>query len=602
MLLDALSVAPSRPPVPEWGSDVIAELLRRLGVEYAALNPGASFRGIHDSLVNYNANQRPGVILCNHEEVAVAIAHGYAKVRGRAMAAIVHSNVGLMHATMGVFNAWVDRAPVLVLGATGPMDSTRRRPWIDWIHTSHAQGELVRDFSKWDHQPSSIAAIPEAMLRAWQVVHTEPRGPVYLCFDAGLQEQQLDPLQPVALPDIGRYSLPEPIPPPDAAIAQTARWLVEAEFPVILAGSVADAWDDLVALAELLGAPVATDAKSPASFPSAHPLCRPGGRSRTGDDVSDVLRQADVVLALERVDPTGTLRAAGYEPPRQAGPPSWPRVINISMQPYAVRSWAADYEELPAADLTITADAAVSVTALRHAVDRLVTDQPAAAGRAQARLLRHRAEREQLEAAWAETARRRYAEQPISITRLAIELNDAVGDRQPETILAKAPNSWPHGIWDCSRPGSFLGGDGGAGLGSGPGLSVGAALGARGSGQPVLSVLGDGDTLMAPSALWTAAHHSLPLLIVVANNQSYFNDEEHQERVARARSRPVENRWIGQRMDHPAVDFAGLARTLGVEGFGPVSAPAELGSELAAALAAVDAGRPALVDVRIKPR
>jgi thiamine pyrophosphate-dependent acetolactate synthase large subunit-like protein len=602
MLLDALSVAPSRPPVPEWGSDVVAEMLRRLDVEYAALNPGASFRGIHDSLVNYNANQQPGVILCNHEEVAVAIAHGYAKVRGRAMAAIVHSNVGLMHATMGIFNAWVDRVPVLVLGATGPMDSTRRRPWIDWIHTSYAQGELVRDFSKWDHQPSSIAAIPEAMLRAWQVVHTEPRGPVYLCFDAGLQEQQLDAARPPALPDLARYPLPEPVAPPPEAIAQAADWLVRAESPVLLAGSVAEAWDDLVALAELLGAPVATDAKSPASFPASHPLCRPGARSRTGDDVTDVLREADVVLALERVDPTGTLRAAGLEPPLQGGSQRWPRFVNCSMQPYAVRAWAADYEELPPADLAITANASRCVTALRHAVERRVRDDPAAARRAEARLLHHRGVREQLETEWAELARRRHDEQPISITRLATELKAAFGERQGGVIVARAPNSWPPGIWAYDRPGSSLGGDGGAGLGSGPGIAVGAALGARGSGRPVVSVLGDGDTLMAPSALWTAAHHSLPVLVVVANNQSYFNDEEHQERVARVRSRPVENRWVGQRMDHPAVDFAGLARGLGVEGFGPVSKPDELGSQLAAAVRAVDDGRPALVDVRIKPR
>ena len=186
-------------------------MVRQLGIEYIALNPGASYRGFHDSLVNYNGNEQPGMILCNHEEVAVSIAHGYAKQSGRAMAAIVHSNVGLLHASMAIFNAWVDRVPLLVLGATGPMDSTQRRPWIDWIHTAYAQGEVVRDYTKWEHQPASIEAIPEALLRAWHAALSEPGGPVYVCFDAGLQEQRLDPNRPVLLPDVARYPLPGPI-------------------------------------------------------------------------------------------------------------------------------------------------------------------------------------------------------------------------------------------------------------------------------------------------------------------------------------------------------------------------------------------------------
>src|SRR5215216_5050647 len=180
-------------PGDYWGSDAAALMLREIGLPYVALNPGASYRGLHDSLVNLLGNRGPQMLLCLHEEHAVAIAHGYFKATGRPMGAIVHSNVGLMHATMAIFNAWCDRVPVFVLGATGPMDSTLRRPWIDWIHTSYGQGAMVRDFTKWEHQPASVAAIPEAMLRAWRTMLAEPLGPVYLCFDAGLQEQRLDP-------------------------------------------------------------------------------------------------------------------------------------------------------------------------------------------------------------------------------------------------------------------------------------------------------------------------------------------------------------------------------------------------------------------------
>ena len=144
-----------------FGSDVVAETLRALDIPYIALNPGASYRGLHDSLVNYLGNERPQMLLCLHEESAIAIAHGYAKVTGRAMATAVHSNVGLMHGTMAIFNAWCDRMPVIVLGATGPVDAPHRRPWIDWIHTANGQGGAVRDFTKWEHQPASPEAIPE---------------------------------------------------------------------------------------------------------------------------------------------------------------------------------------------------------------------------------------------------------------------------------------------------------------------------------------------------------------------------------------------------------------------------------------------------------
>jgi thiamine pyrophosphate-dependent acetolactate synthase large subunit-like protein len=607
--LDQPTVAPTRPPLPEWGSDVAAEMLRRLGVEYAALNPGASYRGLHDSLVNYNGNEQPGMILCNHEEVAVSVAHGYAKQSGRAMAAIVHSNVGLLHASMAIFNAWVDRVPLLVLGATGPMDSTQRRPWIDWIHTAYAQGEVVRDYTKWEHQPASVEAIPEALLRAWHAALSEPSGPVYVCFDAGLQEQRLNPNRPVLFPDVARYPLPGPIEPPPGAVEEAARWLTAAEFPVILLGQSGrgeQAWNELVALAEALGAAVLMDSKSPASFPTSHPLHQAGLANRGGAEFAEVLRRADVVLALEPIDPAGTLRAAAQEGGGQARGGDrevrWPRLINVSLEPFALRSWSADFEELPPADLPILANVERIVSALLERVRRALADDPAAHRRAADRTDAHRARRRRLEAAWAERRAAVWDQTPISLTRAVAELRTALDERYEQAITVRVPLNWPDGVWEFERPGSYLGGDGGAGLGSGPGMSVGAALAARGSGRPVVSVLGDGDLLMAPTALWTAAHHEIPVLIVVANNRSYFNDEEHQERMARVRNRPVENRWIGQRIDDPPVDFAGIARDFGVEGFGPVSDPADLARVYAGAVAALAEGRPALVDVRIAPR
>src|SRR6187455_554033 len=197
---EATGLAAFDRPVPAgvnaagFGSDVVADALRATDIPYIALNPGASYRGFHDSLVNYLGNERPQMLLCLHEESAVAIAHGYAKASGRMMGVVLHSNVGLMHGSMAIFNAWCDRVPMLILGATGPWDAAKRRPWIDWIHTSSDQGALVRDYTKWDNQPASVPAAYEALLRAVQIADTAPRGPTYVNLDAALQEAKVGPL------------------------------------------------------------------------------------------------------------------------------------------------------------------------------------------------------------------------------------------------------------------------------------------------------------------------------------------------------------------------------------------------------------------------
>src|SRR6267142_4117706 len=228
---------------PGFGSDVVAETLRDLDIPYIALNPGASYRGLHDSLVNHLGNAAPQMLLCLHEESAIAIAHGPAKVTGRAMAAAVHSNVGLMHGTMAVFNAWCDRMPVMILGATGPVDAVKRRPWIDWIHTTRDQGALVRHYTKWDDQPASPGAARESLLRAWWLANATPQGPVYINLDAEMQEARLpEPLPPI---DIQRFIPPLDSGPAPELVRQAADMLAGAKHPLILAGRVSrdlDAW------------------------------------------------------------------------------------------------------------------------------------------------------------------------------------------------------------------------------------------------------------------------------------------------------------------------------------------------------------------------
>src|SRR5207302_1064544 len=181
LVTTAAESAEGRRSQAEYGSDLVAEMIRSLEIPYVSLNPGASYRGIHDSFVNF-AGGGPEIVLCCHEEIAVAVAHGYARATGKPMVAAIHDVVGLQHATMGVYHAWCARLPVIVVGGTGPMAAENRRPNTDWLHTALVQGNAVRDYVKWDDQPASIAAIPESIMRAYRIAMTEPCGPVYLCF------------------------------------------------------------------------------------------------------------------------------------------------------------------------------------------------------------------------------------------------------------------------------------------------------------------------------------------------------------------------------------------------------------------------------------
>jgi thiamine pyrophosphate-dependent acetolactate synthase large subunit-like protein len=414
---------------------------------------------------------------------------------------------------------------------------------------------------------------------------------VYVDLDAGIQEQRLS--EPIELPDPEHFPVPRaPVADPQL-LREAARWLAEARFPVILPGRIAPtetAWNDLIGLAEALGAAVLLDRRASGAFPTRHHLCQSGVGNRAAREAADVLQQADVVLALERIDPAGQLRGTS------------PRLINVSLEPMLMSSWVADYQELPRAALPLLSTPEAALSTLRDDVARLMADKPELQRRAEQRTAAHRTRRQSLEAAWAEARARVWDQTPVSTSRVLGELRAALGDRFDDTVLAYMPQAWQDGAWDFSKPGAYLGGDGGAGVGAGPGLTVGAALGAAESGRPVVGLVGDGGMLMTPTALWTAAHHRIPALLVVMNNQSYYNDEEHQERVAVTRGRPVENRWVGQRMAEPPVDFAALARSLGVEGFGPVFSPDDVRTAMDGAVRAMGAGRPALVEVRISPR
>ena len=580
-----------------YGSDLIVDLLKALQVEYAALNPGATFRGLHDSIVNYGGNALPQIIQCCHEEIAVAIAHGYGKAKGRTMAAIVHDLVGLLHATMAVYIAWLDRAPALVLGATGPMAVERRRPWIDWIHTALVQGQAVRHYVKWDDQPASPESIVESLIRGHRIAMTEPRGPVYVCFDAALQEQRLTEAMP--LPDIGRFAPPGPVQGDPHALEVAARWLIESAHPVVLAdyvGRSRAAVRALVELAELLTLPV-IDLGSRFNFPNTHPLDLTGAED-------DLLPQADLVLALDIFDlqkALGTVDRTTRHARRLVREGT--KIIHVSLNDLALRAWAQDYGRLQPVDLAITADTAAALPALTSLC------RSAARGGEKERKDRGRERRAALEEMrrrmrdrWRGAAERVRGARPVSWPRLAEDLWEVV-KHEDWVLVNRTLRGWTRRLWDWTDPSQYVGALMGGGVGYGVGHAMGAALAYRGTGKLCIDLQPDGDFLYTPSALWTAAHHRIPLLIVMFNNRSYFNDEDHQVLMAKARGRPVENAHIGLRIDDPAVDFAGLARSFGIHAEGPIEDPAELRPALERAVRRVkQEQQPALVDVVTQSR
>ena len=577
-------------PRAEWGSDVVVDLLKAFEVEYIAINPGATFRGLHDSLVNYGGNHAPEIILCNHEEIAVALAHGYARAKGKPMAAAVHNIVGLQHASMAIYNAWADRLPVIVLGGTGPMDSTNRRPWIDWVHTANVQGNLVRDFVKWDDQPGSVEAVSESFIRAYRLATTDPQGPVYICYDADVQEKKLDSEVAVSL---DRYPAPLPLQAPEAGFDKTIRWLLEAKKPVILAdwvGRREAGFNALRELAEMLGAPV-LDQFGRFNFSVQHPLNLTGQSEK-------VIPQADLILALDVPDFEGATARRGQERGTRRATSLiavGAKVINVSLDDLLVGAWATDFNRLRQADLMIVADTSVFLPDL---VRRL---------RAQSKFADMRdtiaARRTEWEKTYAtkktsleEELKNKWDEKPVSMTRIYAELGEAL--KNEDWVLTNGTSQTKENFYlPASKFNQILGKYKGGGLGYGLPASLGAALAHKGSGKFCVNLQPDGDLLFTVSALWTAVHHQIPLLSIVCSNRSYFNDEEHQEKIALVRNRPVENKTIGIRIEDPNVDFGAMARTYGCWGAGPITEPKDLIKTLREAVKVVKGGKPALVDV-----
>ncbi len=570
-----------------WGSDLVVDLLHDLEVPYLPMNPGSSFRGLHDSVVNHGGNRAPQLLLCLHEEIAVSIAHGWSKATGRLGVAAVHDLVGLMHASMAVYDAWCDRTPLLLLGGSGPADPEQRRP-VDWLHSATTQAGLVRDYVVWDAEPATPQAFVADVVRARQRALSAPRGPAYVSLDAGVQEMRLD--RPVDLPDLARHASAPPCAPDPAALERAAAVLARAERPVVVGGRIGldpAATLPLAALVELLGAAYHDD-RNTTALPTAHPQNCTGDRS--------VLADADVVLAVDVVDLAALLRPGTRGPRGSDASTNGPIVIDLSYGDLGLRSWSNAFATPVPRDVQLLGDPLLGLRSLCGQLADKV-DPACAAARRKEVVARAAAFRERQ---WAQVAAR-WSDRTISPARLVGEVWAAVRDLD-HVLCLRNTRTWPEGVWPLAGAGSYLGHSGGGGVGYGPGAFVGAALAARDSGRLPVGIIGDGDLLMASGALWTAAHYDVPGLLVVNDNGSFYNDEPHQAEVARHRGRPEQNNWIGMRIADPAVDITALARSYGCWATGPVEDPDELAAALERALGAVRDGALAVVHARVAPR
>jgi thiamine pyrophosphate-dependent acetolactate synthase large subunit-like protein len=578
------------------GGDFMVDVIKSLNIEYVASNPGSSFRGIHESIINYGGNKMPEFITCLHEESSVAMAHGYFKVEGKPMAVLCHGTVGLQHAAMAIYNAYCDRVPVYIL-AGNSLDATMRRPGVEWAHSVQDAAAMVRDFTKWDDNPYSLPHFAESAVRAYKIAMTPPMSPVVVVLDGGLQE---DPIQPEVASKLRVPRLTTATPPQgDAgAVAEAARLLVNAQNPVIVADRLARTpagMTRLVELAEALQAPV-VDQRGRMNIPSTHPL-------NQSENSGPLIANADVILGLELTDFWGTVNAFRDSLHRSSRSRVRPgtKLISITSVDLYTKSNFQDFQRYPEVDVAMAADAEATLPALTEAVKKLVTaDRRTAFQERRTRL-------EQAHARGRDMARNEamhaWDASPISTARMASEIWAQIRN-EDWSLVSESGNSsgWVFRLWDFQHHYQHLGDSGGAGVGYGAPAAVGAALANKKYGRVSVNIQGDGDMLYAPGVLWTAAHHKIPLLTVMHNNRSYHQEVMHIQRMANRHQRGITNWHIGTMIDNPNVDFAKIAQGMGVYAEGPIGDPKDLGPALQRALAVVKKGEPALVDVVTQPR
>jgi thiamine pyrophosphate-dependent acetolactate synthase large subunit-like protein len=588
------AVSPSSAPGP--GADFMVDVIKSLNIPYVFSNSGSSFQGLQESVVNYAHNQAPEFITCMHEESSVAMAHGYAKAAGHPAMVFCHGTVGLQHAAMALYNAWCDRVPLIaVLGNTA--DSQTRPNPNDWKHSAQDPAAMVRDFTKWDDQPRSLQGFADSLVRAYKLTNTPPMEPVAIVADSGLQEMDLPDRAGLTIPKYAAATMPQG---DLGALREAARMLVAAERPVIVADRLARTpagMAMLVDLAETLGAPV-VDLIGRQNFPTSHPLCQ---TAHSGP----LIAQADVILGLEVGDFWGVVnRQHGTEPTSNSKIKPDAKTITITALDLFLKSNYQDFQRYAPVDLAISGDGEASMTPLIEAVKAALP-----------------ADRKSAVAAKIETFRKTHAEtyeaarqaavfgwdaSPVSTGRLCMELWQQIKAEDWALVSVGASpyffSNWPHRLWHIDKHYQYLGAGGGGGVGYGLPAAVGAALANKALGRFSVSIQCDGDFMYANGALWTAAHHRIPLLTVMHNNRAYAQEAMNIQALTNRWNRGADRSGIGTAIDDPPIDYAKLAQAMGVYAEGPIADPKDLAAALHRAIQVVKSGKPALVDVVTQTR
>jgi len=577
------------------GSDFMVDVIKSLGFEYVLANPGSSFRGIHESIVNYGHNKMPELLTCCHEESSVAMAHGYAKIEGKPLMIMAHGTVGLQHASMAIYNAFADRVPVYIL-LGNIADGTWRRSDVEWTHSVQDAAAMVRDYTKFDDAPVSMQQFAESAVKAYRVMMTPPMEPVVLVADAVLQEEPLSEADRRSA-RIPKLTLTSPPAGDAGAVAEAAKMLVAAEDPVIIAGRAARTPEGLkllVELAELLQAPV-QDRRFRMNFPTNHPLF--GGGS---------IAQADVILALEVPDiwfsthSMTPVNKMGMESRAITKPGA--KLITIYSGELEQKSNYQDLGRYQETDLAIAADAEATLPYLIEACRKLITaDQRrrfSERGAKYAAAAKKAKERALEEAAYAWDA------SPITTARVSAEIWNQIRNEDWSLLSDVNPffSNWPTRLWDFTKHHNYIGGHGAYGVGYGAPAATGAALANRKYGRISVNIQCDGDLNYAPGVLWTSAHHHIPLLSVMHNNRAYHQELMYIEDMAARAQRGVDTAKIGTGLWDPNIDYALLAKAYGVYSLGPIENPNDLGPAIKKAIEVVKKGEPALIDVVTQPR
>jgi acetolactate synthase I/II/III large subunit len=592
------------PQLPETengrpGSDFMVDVIKTLDIKYLPANPAASYRGLHESLIDYGKNSMPEYLTCMHEESAVGMCHGYFKATGKPLMTLAHGVVGLQHATMAIYNAWCDRVPVLVIGGND-LDAAHRPPLVPTFHSAQDINAIVRDYTKWDDTPVSLQHFAQSFVRMYKIATTPPYGPVMMSLDGGLQNESIhDRGEPLYIPKFFAAAPPQG---DDAAVREAARLLANAEYPVIVVDRTARTTNGvtlLVELAELLQAPV-VDQGGRMNFPNTHYLSRP----------ASVVAQADVVIGMELSDYWGTVNGFldngddGFGRNFSKIKPGT-KLISISSVDLLTKSNYQDFQRFQSIDIAMPGDAEATLPSLIDAVKSAIPND-----RKNAMLKRGDAIRQAhikgLDAT-KQVAAVAWDASPISTARLLMELYAQIKDLDWSLVSTSGnTSSWANRLWPLEKHYQWLGASGGYGVGYGAPASVGAALGNRDLGRFSVSIQSDGDLMYAPGVLWTAARHKIPLLAVMHNNRGYHQESMHVLRFANFRDREVNTGNdlgpVGTSIMNPDIQYHQLAQSLGWWAKGPIVDPADLAPAIQEAVAVVKSGQPALVNVMTQPR